>query len=159
MSSTANSDLSATMNSEPSSYRVYLGKYLTWKDTHHHAIYVETDEVNEEGVLYHAVGSVLRGMKLDIRTDKDPLRSDTGVSRQQIGWVTKQNHHRMQEVCLTIPPPAAQLALNGKKLNPSQPIRHCQHWVAEAIDALKAEGVLDPLGPTDDAGIQFRSPR
>lgn len=56
---TTNCELSAIMDSEPSSYRVYLGKYLTWRNTHHHAIYVEIDKVKKEGMLYHVVGSLL----------------------------------------------------------------------------------------------------
>lgn len=83
----------------------------------------------------------------------DPLRSTTGLSKQQIGWVTKQNHHRMEAVYRMVRPPTAQLALNGTRLNPSQPIRHCQHWVAEVVDALKAEKILDLY----DSSIQFRS--
>ena len=144
------------MGPNPSSYRVYLGRYLTWKKSHHHAIYVETEAAKGEGMIYHVVGNLLTGMELGFGAALDPLRSTTGVSKQHLGWITKENYHLMKAVCSMIPPPTAQMALDGTKLDLSQPIRHCQHWVAEAIDALKTGGLLDPLGPTDDPTIQLR---
>ncbi|OIW30982.1 hypothetical protein CONLIGDRAFT_574293, partial [Coniochaeta ligniaria NRRL 30616] len=125
----------------------------------HHAIYVETEKTIGNGMLYHVEGNLLVGMRLECKPAKDPRKSITGVSSQHIGWITAQNHDsdRMKEICSTVPPPAAQLNLNGSRLDPSKPIRHCQHWVAEVIGALKEEGILEPLGPTDDPSIQLRS--
>ena len=146
----------ATTEREPLTYRVYLGRYLGNEKTDHHAIYVEIDQVAQTGMLHHVVDSILMGMEYQSRQGVDPLLSPTGLSRQHVGWITEENYLFMEPVLQKITPPIAQLALNGSKLDPSRPIRHCQHWAAEGLDALKVEGFLDPLGPTDDPRIELR---
>ncbi len=152
----ANTDqMPATTECERLSYRVYLGRYLGNGKLDHHAIYVETDQAGQEGMLYDVTGTVLRGMEYRSRRGVDPRLSATGLSRQHVGWITKENYLRMESVFQNIPPPTAQLALNGSRLDRSKPLRHCQHWATEAIDALKAEELLDPLGPTDNPCEEF----
>jgi hypothetical protein len=59
-------------------------------------------------------------------------------------------------MCEGIPPPKKQYNLRSNRLFLNEPICHCQHWAREAIDALLDAGVLEPLGPDDNGGIQKR---
>lgn len=58
-----------------------------------------------------------------------------------LGAVDKADIDQFRQVCLSIPPPKKQFE-GPKRLYPKEALRHCQQWVAEAIDALKGQGVL-----------------
>jgi hypothetical protein len=110
----------------------------------------------EQGWLFHVEGNLLSGMAFEEKRDNYPFVSATGETIQQIGWISHEDFpQRIREVCEGIPPPKKQYNLRSSRLFPNEPIRHCQHWAREAIDALLAE-VLEPLGPDDDRDIQKR---
>jgi hypothetical protein len=45
------------------------------------------------------------------------------------------------EICRSIPPPKKQF--NGpKRLYPKEPLRRCQEWIDEAVEALISNGIL-----------------
>lgn len=140
------------MASDKGRYRVYLAGYLGNHDSQHHAIYVDTDIVQGKrwGWLFHVTGNLLSGMTFEEKYAIYPLLSASGESIQQLGWISYNKFPEgIREVCEGIPPPKSQYTLASKRLFPNEPIRHCQHWVREAMDALFVAGVVEPLGPEE----------
>jgi hypothetical protein len=122
-------------------------------------MYVDTDILDEKhlGWLFHVEGSLLNGMEFDEKHADHPFVSATGETIQQIGWISHGDFpQRIREMCEGIPPPKKQYNLRSNRLFLNEPICHCQHWAREAIDALLDAGVLEPLGPDDNGGIQKR---
>ena len=64
------------------------------------------------------------------------------VSNEYLGIVSTSNYSRIASVVNGIEPPKKQF--NGpKRIDPNKPLRRCQEWTAEAIEALKTSGVLE----------------
>lgn len=106
----------------------------------HHALFVEN--VREgEGLLLHVTGNIQDGMVFQARPGERPETSPEYSGKEYLGWVSADSWHRVEEVCLTIPPPAKQFQ-GEKRLDPRAPLRRCQEWIQEVIDALVASGVL-----------------
>lgn len=138
-------------------YPVSLAAYLGARGDHH-AIYVHLNKGSKEGLkgyLFHVIGSLQSGMALEVREEPHPFDTPTGDSVQQVGWVSHDMFVDIERICKTIPPPEKQW-LGAKLLVRKTEIRHCQHWAAEAIDALRKEGILEPLGPSDNGAIIMR---
>ncbi|KAK4034988.1 hypothetical protein C8A01DRAFT_18299 [Parachaetomium inaequale] len=151
------------MASEQTHYRVFLGFYLGLRGDHH-GIYVETDvntnpvepSQQNRGQLFHSRGSLQTGMHLEVKPVICPLFSVSGKAVQQLGWVSRDNfRERIEEVCRGVPQPKKQFQLN-KRLFPDEPLRHCQHWASDAVEALFHAGVLEPLGPSDNGEVVYR---
>lgn len=138
------------MASELTHYRVYLAAYLG--NPEHHAIYVNsgTNCRPNFGYIFHVAGSLQLGMNFETKRCIHPFRSHAGESMRQVGWVSQEDFlKRIEDVCLGITPPKKQFH-GPRRLFPQEPVRHCQHWAAEAIDALLSSGVLEPLRPNDN---------
>ncbi|KAH8907471.1 hypothetical protein BR93DRAFT_967375 [Coniochaeta sp. PMI_546] len=134
-------------------YPVYLTTYWSPRDDHH-AIYVDTN-TESGGYLFHVEGSLQTGMAFVAKKACHPFISATGEPVRHIGWVSHHKFVDIGRVCETVPPPCKQYELS-KRLVPRHAIRHCQHWAGEAIDALRKQAILEPLGPGDDAEVIMR---
>lgn len=123
------------------SYNVYTAQYQG--KPNHVAIFVETDP-GKSGALFHVVGNILRGMEYETRKSNLPDISATFVrnSKVHIGVVHRDDLHRLEAVCETVPVPGAQLKLNGDRLDRTKPVRRCGEWVKEAKEKLVAEGIV-----------------
>jgi hypothetical protein len=103
------------------------------------AIFVETNE-DESGYLFQVTGNIQEGMSFGHRNTEDSDKWTIG--KELLGTVTHENHDRIQSVVEAVEPPKKQF--NGpRRIDPSQPIRRCQEWTADAIEALKDAGVLE----------------
>ena len=58
-----------------------------------------------------------------------------------LGAVDKADLDQFRQVCQSIPPPKKQFE-GPKRLYSKEPLRRCQEWTVEAIDALKVQGIL-----------------
>lgn len=80
-------------------------------------------------------------MRFEQKAGKSPEESASFLDKNLLGWVSANNYHYIEEICKSIPPPKKQF--NGpKRLYPKEPLRRCQEWTSEAIDALISNGVL-----------------
>ncbi|OIW34631.1 hypothetical protein CONLIGDRAFT_688526 [Coniochaeta ligniaria NRRL 30616] len=131
-------------------YPAYLATYLGHRDDHH-AVYVETG-IDKGGHLFHVTGDIRIGM---VFWQPHPFDTTAGLSVQHIGWISHDKLVEIRVVCETIPPPPRQYE-GPKRLVPRHAIRHCQHWAADAIAALRERAILQPLGPGDDAAVVKR---
>jgi hypothetical protein len=59
-----------------------------------------------------------------------------------IGHIAETDIPLLEEICESIAPPAAQVALNGRRLDPSKPLRRCGEWVQEVVAKALAERVV-----------------
>lgn len=106
----------------------------------HHAIFVET-KGDLSGYIFQVTGDIQRGMAFGHKVAKKPEDSASFIAKSRIGTVSEAGFARVQPVIERIPPPPKQF--NGpKRINPSKPLRRCQEWTTEAIQALKDEGIL-----------------
>ncbi len=107
----------------------------------HHGIFVETDADAGTGVLFHVTGDIQNGMTYESRDEEKPEDSVTFISKTPIGKISAPEFLRIDAICRRLPPPPKQF--NGpKRINSRVPLRRCQEWVREAIQALQNEGVL-----------------
>lgn len=121
------------------SYNVYRVSYAGMPRDHH-AIFVET-EGNLSGHVYQVTGNIQNGMTYEDKPGRKPEDSATFQSKTRIGKVTQANLPRLKQICQGIPPPKKQF--NGPhRLYPQEPLRRCQEWTAEAIQALTAAHVV-----------------
>ncbi|KAK4206763.1 hypothetical protein QBC37DRAFT_380775 [Rhypophila decipiens] len=146
------------MASRLTHYPVWLVSYFSLQDLSHHVIFIQTDNDPdiEGGHRFHVMGSLQQGMdtKLDCSIYY-PLNTKSVEWMQHKGWLRHGDLERAREICSRVPPPAKQF--RGARRLVKGPLRHCQHWVAEALDAMRAEGVLEPLGDHDNGGIIYRA--
>jgi len=63
------------------------------------------------------------------------------LAHHAITIVTIANYPRVEEICDSIAPPKKQFERN-RRLYPNEPLRRCQEWTVEAIQALTQAGVL-----------------
>ena len=106
----------------------------------HHAIFVETN-TDASGRLFHVTGTIAQGMLYEEKDLKFPDLSYSHENMTLLGAVDKADLDQFRQVCQSIPPPKKQFE-GPRRLNPKEPLRHCQQWVAEAIDVWKSQGVL-----------------
>lgn len=140
------------MASSITHYAIFLASYLGVK-IDHHAIYVNLNEnMTKCGHLFHVVGTLQRGMSLELRENCDhPSHSATFKSMHLIGWVPHAKLDQVKAICETVPPPEKQWD-GARRLVHADQIRHCQHWAAEVLDMLKQKGALEQ--PDVDKNIQ-----
>ncbi len=122
------------------SYKVYLHEY--WGvPRNHQAIFVETNS-DGSGYIFQVIGSIQEGMTFGHKAANTPEQSQTFVSREYIGTVTKKNYGRIQNIVEQVEPPKKQF--NGPaRLYRGKPLRRCQEWTAEAIRALIDAGIIE----------------
>ncbi|KAF2136501.1 uncharacterized protein K452DRAFT_237404 [Aplosporella prunicola CBS 121167] len=124
-------------------YNVYI--------TYHHGviqhvrIFIETKE-DGSGKIYHVTGTVLMGMELQIRDASRPDDSATYIPGTQtlVGRMHEADLARFEAAARAVPPPGAQVKLNGRPKDPTKPVRRCGEWVEELKEKAIAEGIVTP---------------
>lgn len=106
----------------------------------HHAVFVETQE-DESGMLYQVTGNVQEGMNFAFERSNKPAKSATFDSNSLMGKLAREDLDRFEEVCRGVPPPKKQFD-RAHRLSPQEPLRRCQEWTTEAIQALRSAGLL-----------------
>jgi hypothetical protein len=106
----------------------------------HHAIFVQL-VANGDGLIFHVTGSIQKGMTYEQKDGRKPEASHSFVCKSSIGWVDENGKSRIDGILSGIPPPKKQFD-GPKRLYPREPLRKCQEWTKEAIEALRSEGVL-----------------
>jgi len=130
-------------------YNVFTVEFLGQPNKPNHvAIYIETKpkSVDHEGagIEYHVVGTILLGMKYTREHSENYMLSPEYVAGADllIGRIAETDIPLLEGICESIPPPAAHVALNGRRLDPSKPLRRCGEWVQEVVAKALAEGVV-----------------
>ncbi|CAJ2512769.1 Uu.00g008880.m01.CDS01 [Anthostomella pinea] len=129
------------------SYKLYLAVSFGMGPQDHHSILIETDEVGAIGNahIYQVKGNIQAGMTYDHRPARE---DDINLGQTLLGLVSAFNFERVDQICREIPVPKKQF--NGhKRLYPREPLRRCQEWTKEALEALTREGVLEPVADID----------
>ena len=123
-------------------YKVYITEHFGVRN--HIRLFVEMNPAEGSGRIFHVVGTILQGMEYETRPTGRPNDSPTLIpdSATLIGTVDATLMDQFEAVCQEIPPPAAQVHLNGKPKDPSQPLRRCGDWVQEVKAKLLADGIL-----------------
>ncbi|PMD40206.1 hypothetical protein L207DRAFT_335439 [Hyaloscypha variabilis F] len=122
------------------SYQVFLVESLG-APRNHHAIFVETNVTDGSGYVFQVTGNIQTGMDYEVEQRCKPEESHTFMSKSSLGWVDAEGYGRINEICSSIPPPKKQFD-GPKKIYPSEPLRRCQEWTQEAVQALRSSGVL-----------------
>ncbi|KAM3553294.1 hypothetical protein MY1884_006756 [Beauveria asiatica] len=106
----------------------------------HYAIFVETEQ-DGAGTVFQATGNIQNGMTFQVKTNHRPETSPEFLRRELLGWVAPEDLHRVEQVCAGLPPPKKQFE-GARRLYPQEPLRRCQEWTREAVDALVVAGIL-----------------
>ncbi|KAE8349732.1 hypothetical protein BDV28DRAFT_140578 [Aspergillus coremiiformis] len=80
-------------------------------------------------------------MKHNDKPDKKPEESGTYQSKVAIGKVATADFARIKPTCESIPVPKKQFE-GPRRLYPKEPLRRCQEWTQEAINALVNAEIL-----------------
>jgi hypothetical protein len=121
------------------SYNVYKISYIG-VPRDHHVIFVETN-ADGTGHIFQVTGDIQTGMTHGHKVGKKPEDSASYVGKEYIGTISTTSYARIESIVNSIEPPKKQF--NGpNRINPQEPLRRCQEWTAEAIQALKDSGVL-----------------
>ncbi|OAA52878.1 hypothetical protein ISF_09261 [Cordyceps fumosorosea ARSEF 2679] len=126
-------------------HRVYLAISLG-APRDHHALFIPDDAAAPAdspgpGTVFQAAGSIQHGMTFEVKTRHQPESSPEFLRREYLGWVAAADLPRVRAVCEAVPPPKKQFD-GARRLFPGEPLRRCQEWTREAVDALAAAGVL-----------------
>lgn len=121
------------------SHHVYLVEYLG-APRNHHAIFIETDD-NQSGYLYHVKGTIQDGMTYEVKHRSNPEQSTTFAKKTYLGWVNEPDYSRVNDICAGVSPTKEQFN-KGRRLDRREPLRRCQEWTQDAIQALRDGGVL-----------------
>lgn len=109
----------------------------------HHAIFVETNMPDGTGWIFEVTGNIQNGMlHNDEPTQEKPEESATYQSKSLIGKVAVADFGRIKPICQAVPAPKKQFD-GPRRLYPQEPLRRCQEWTQEAIDALFDARVLE----------------
>ncbi|KKZ64411.1 hypothetical protein EMCG_09599 [[Emmonsia] crescens] len=122
------------------SYNVYL-IISTGMPRDHHALFVESNPATGSGHIYQVTGNVQNGMVFEDKPSEPPDQQPTFHSKTLLGTVRGDYEKAFKDVCLGTEPPKKQFD-GPRRLYPTDPIRRCQEWAAEAIRALSSAGVL-----------------
>lgn len=142
-------------------YNVFTVEFLGQPNKPSHvAIYVETKPKSADhesaGIKYHVVGTILLGMNYERQISENYTLSPEYVDGADvlIGRIHETDIPLLERICESIPPPAAQVALNGRCLDPSKPLRRCGEWVQEVVAKALAEGVVEKAGVVGEALVE-----
>ncbi|KAG7117504.1 hypothetical protein HYQ46_011095 [Verticillium longisporum] len=133
----------------PMSLPVYLVESIG-APNNHHAIFVLTNEKDGSGYKFHVKGSIQLGMLYEATEHHRPEDSPEYLGKSCLGWVDVNDYPRVNDICTGVPPPKKQFR-GPKRLYPKEPLRRCQEWVKEAIQALESNGVLHRSTPVVEA--------
>ncbi|KAM9879562.1 hypothetical protein VDGL01_06382 [Verticillium dahliae] len=120
-------------------HSVYLVEYIGF-DLDHHALFVEAGK-DGSAQLFHAMGDIQSGMKYQTRSSPQPELSHVFKNKTFLGWVDDEDYSRLKVICASIPPPRKQYHVS-KRLYPGEPLRRCQEWIREVLQALSDMRVL-----------------
>jgi hypothetical protein len=121
------------------SYPVYLVSSVG-APRDHHKLFIEKSK-NGYGSTFQVTGNIQEGMEYQCNLYERPEDSVTFIEKSYIGTVDEGSLGRISNVLENIPPPSKQFD-GAKRINPTEPLRRCQEWTNEAIQALKDEGIL-----------------
>ena len=122
------------------SYRVYRVASLG-VPRNHHVIFVETGP-DGSGDIVNVVGDVQNGMTFEHQANQPRPETDaTFVEKWFLGQASVGDFSGLVEVCEALPPPKKQFD-GPRRLFPGEPLRRCQEWTTDAIQALRIQGVL-----------------
>jgi hypothetical protein len=123
------------------SYNVYTVEYVG--SPNHVALFIEM-QGDGSGQIFHVVGNILQGMTYETKPGKNPQESLSFVpgSKKHVGHITQSDMGKLDELCRSVPPPGAQLKLNGTRKDPTKPLRRCGEWVQEVRAAALSRGLI-----------------
>lgn len=121
------------------SYAVFLVQRLGLP-RNHHAIYIQLDD-DGAGHTFHVTGNIQNGMVYESGPASRPEDHESFVDKSLIGSVDAADYDRVDAICRAIPAPRKQFH-GAQRLFPGEPLRRCQEWTREAIEALETDGVL-----------------
>jgi hypothetical protein len=108
----------------------------------HQVVFVETD-ADGTGHIFHVIGNIQEGMSYEHKPGMKPEDSVTFVIKEYIRTVSATNYARIESIVNDVDPPKKQFD-GARRINPQEPLRRCQEWTTEAIQALRESDVLDP---------------
>lgn len=108
----------------------------------HHALFIETDPETGGGVIMQVTGNIQNGMTFEEKSAQRPEISPGFVGKTHLGTVSASKRGLVGEVCRSIPAPKKQFH-GPRRIYPDEPLRRCQEWTKEAVEALKANGALE----------------
>jgi hypothetical protein len=114
----------------------------------HIAIYIETAPAEDEGWLHHVTGTILNGMEYTPRPTPNPVQLPEHVpsSMMQIAIIEDEDLDKFrEECCLAVPPPRAQVTLNGTRLYPGTPLYRCGDWLKDVQDIAFKKGIFKSM--------------
>ncbi|PGH00010.1 hypothetical protein AJ80_09247 [Polytolypa hystricis UAMH7299] len=101
----------------------------------HHAIFVELNP-DQSGHIYQVTGNIQNGMVFEDKPGIPPEKDPTFSGKSLIGTVLISDYERsFKNICFSVEPPKKQFD-GPRRLYPHQPIRRCQEWTVETIQAL-----------------------
>ena len=138
-------------------YNVFRVEFLGQPNKSNHvAIHVETRPKSNDhegaGIKYHVVGTILLGMKYERQATENYVLSPEYIAGAErlIGRVNEVDMPLLEQICESIPPPGAQVSLNGRRLDPSKPLRRCGEWIQEVLAEALAHGVIKEADTAND---------
>lgn len=126
-------------------YRVFLIVALG-APRDHHSIFVETQSIGGDGQIFHVTGNIQNGMTFEQESRQRPEDSMDFIAKRFLGWVSSECLDVVGDVCQSIQAPKKQFD-KSRRLYPKEPLRRCQEWTAEVIDALMLRGVVQVKQP------------
>jgi hypothetical protein len=96
---------------------------------------------DQSGHVFQVTGDIQNGMKHNDKPAKKPEESGTYQSKEVIGRVAAADFTRIKPTCESIPAPKKQFE-GPRRLYPNEPLRRCQEWTQEAVNALVNAGIL-----------------
>ncbi|KAI9672637.1 MAG: hypothetical protein M1831_000072 [Alyxoria varia] len=128
------------------SYRVYHVEFAGLP-RNHHAIFVETNEQEPgNGYTFQVTGNIQQGMTYEEVISKSPESSIEFLGKEEVGALKIDNYKDFLSICQSTPVPMRQFD-GSKRLYPDQPLRRCEEWTNETVQALRASGVIDMQRP------------
>ena len=125
------------------SYSIYTVELLGSGPRNHVRLFVETQE-DGGGQIFHVTGTILQGMTFETKPETRPESVVLFVSgsKKYVGRIAQSAMGELEELCRSIPPPAAQVNLNGTRKDPTKPLRRCGEWVEEVIGEAQRRGLI-----------------
>lgn len=106
----------------------------------HHAIFIEMND-DLSGHVFQVTGNIQNGMTYEDKPSKKPEDSATYQGKELIGKIAAADFARIKPTCQSIPAPKKQFE-GPRRLYPNEPLRRCQEWTQEAVNALVDAGIL-----------------
>ncbi|KFY31675.1 hypothetical protein V493_00904 [Pseudogymnoascus sp. VKM F-4281 (FW-2241)] len=127
------------------SYGVYTVELLGSGPRNHVRLFVET-QGDGGGQIFHVIGTILQGMTFETRSETKPESDVLFVSGSQkyVGRIAQSAMGELDALCRLIPPPAAQMNLNGTRKDPAKPLRRCMEWVEDVKEEALRRGLISP---------------